>query len=189
MKNLDEIKQAGKELSSVFYDPYIRLVKDIPAPPLGMSIIQFSKVRPGPSIPRDRETGLKEENRGYPRDKGELLCRGAAVGLDENGVCRHIWPHFVPQRFLGFAIANLENDQILVTTLGAFQLRIPGIKPADHRKPVYASGPNTFTLEKQKAVVKIGIVRFVQPDVSDRASVAFKRHDSEEKLEPLQGRR
>jgi hypothetical protein len=185
MKEKDQIKQAGKELS---HDPYLRYIKNIPKPPLGMSIIDFSKVSPGPSIPRDRELGLKEENRSYPRDKGELLCRGATVGLDENGVCRHIWPHFAPQRFLGFAIANLENDQILVATLGAFQLRIPGIKPADQGAPVYASGPNTFTLEKQKAVVEIGIVRFVQPGVSDRASVAFKRYDSKEKLEPLQMR-
>ena len=171
--------------STNFCDPYIRYIKDIPKPPPGLSIIDFSRVRPGPSIPRAREAGLMDENRTYPRDMAELLCRGAAVGLDESGICRHIWPDFAPQRFLGIALANLDDNQILVMTRGAVFLTIPGILPADCGKPVYALSPNTFTLKKQKALAEIGIVRFIQPDASNRASVAFKRWDLKEELEPL----
>lgn len=168
-------------------DPYIRYVKDVRAP-IGMSVIDAARTQPGPSIVRGYDTGVKKEERIYPRDKDELLCRGAAVGVSEDGICRHIWPHFAPQKPLGFVVANLDGDKVLVVTYGAVFLIISGIVPADQGKPVYALGPNTFTLEKQRALVEIGIVRFIQLDALDMACVAFKRFDSPEKLETLRRR-
>lgn len=171
--------------STNFCDPFVRYVKDIPEPPIGLSIIEFSRIRPGPAIHRGREAGFMEENRSYPRDKGELLCRGAAVGLDKNGICRHIWPHLAPLRFAGIALANLPDNQVLVMTSGAVFLRIPGLTPEDHGSSVYAENLDKFTLKNQKTFVKVGIVRFVQPDAENKACVAFQRWNSKEELEPL----
>lgn len=158
-------------------DPYLRFLKDLPKPPLGMSLLDYARIRPGSNISRGREVGLKEEQRTYCRDPEELLCRGVVVGIGPDKIVRHFWPGN-DQKFVGFALINLEQNRILVMTRGAIFLRIPGVTDQYRGAPVYACGPNTFTLDNKNGYcVEIGKLRFCQPDQQDQGSVSFKRYD------------
>lgn len=131
---------------------------------------------------RIRETSFKTRQRAFNRDPSFLLCQGAAVGICEDNVVRHIWPKYYKnagQSFLGFALLNFERDRIEVITRGSYVLSVQGAKPEGYGKSVYCIEPNTFTVDKDSGGLEIGKIRFVQ---GHRSTVAFKAYNDPDPL-------
>lgn len=164
-------------------DRYLRLINDIPDPPPGLSKIDYARIRPGPNLSRGREVGVREKQKEYKRDPEQLLCRGCAVGLCQDGLVRHLWPWYIPQQFVGFVLSNLDNNKVLIMSRGAVFLTVPYCRIEDRARVVYAVNCNEFTLDEANALCNIGKIRFMQPDRSGWASVAFKAFDDPDPLE------
>lgn len=127
---------------------------------------------------RSRDSLFKTEQRIYDRDADFLLCQGSPAGICDDGLVWHLGLGSSGQRFIGFILKNLNPGRVAVVTRGAYMVLIRGVKPSDEGKAVFARALNEFSLEKGKGFHEIGVVRFVQPDKADHASVAFGRQDS-----------
>jgi len=154
------------------FDPYLMC---------SLHIKDVSNSRRYPSgldlLPRSRDKKKGEARRQiFTRDPDYLLCRGAAVGLCNDGLVRHVLPENYEkrsQRFTGFMLTNQYPNRSVVVIEGAYMLQVIGLKGNDKGKPVYAVGPNQFSMDQSKGL-KIGYVDFVQPDQRNQASVAFQ---------------
>lgn len=155
-------------------DPYLRHASDL-KPPLGMSASDFARMTPGPSLARTFEMTRDEEQKDYPKSPKLILCRGAAIGLDESGTCTHMAPGL---KFLGF----LESQNELragLRTRGSVLLTIPGATDKDRGKSICCDGPNSFSMGKKRGAAEIGKVRFVQ---NGKAAIAFRRYNDDRPL-------
>lgn len=160
-----------------FHDPFLRHIKDIKCP-LGLTPHDAAKLQPGHSIARSFENIRDQEQKRYPKPDEYILSQGTACGLDDSENCVHFWAGRVPH-FIGFLIGSSEREAT-VKTRGSIVLKIEGATDADRGKPVYCSGPNTFSLENSPGAAEIGRIRYVQDN--SLAAVAFKRYDSEKPL-------
>lgn len=155
-------------------DNYLRKVSDI-QPILGMTAFDAALRQPGPGINRIYEIVKGSKQQDFPKDKGEILCKGAAVGLDEAGTCRHFSPGI---KFLGFLEGQSES-RAGVRIRGAVVLKIEDVMDESRGLPVFTTGPDNFSLKKAHGA-EIGKIRFVQ---DGRASVAFRRDGDETPLD------
>lgn len=165
--------------TSAFCDPFLRFAKNIKCP-LGLSPFEAIRVQPGPSLQRTYEqTAREDEQRSYPKAADLILIQGAAVGLDEKGLCCHYWPG-VPC-FTGFLVGQNEKSAT-VKTGGAVVLKIDGLRSTalDRGRPVFCNSPNSFSLEQAPGAAQIGVIRYVEG--ANRAAVAFRRYDSKKPL-------
>jgi hypothetical protein len=144
---------------------------------LGLNPHEAARLQPGRSIPRTFELISDTEQQEFAKPVDLILAKGAAVGLDEINECRHFWPGR-GMRFLGFLVGQNEN-RAAVRTRASVVLKIKGARAEDRGAPVYAEGPNSFSLHKSAGAAEIGLVRFVQ---DGQTTVAFKRADD---LRPL----
>lgn len=149
------------------HDPYIRYAKDI-KPRMGFSVLDEAKAMGGPSLLRVFEETTDQKESRFSRDAETILCQGAAVGADREGVVHHFWPR-EGLRFIGFLQGQGEKE-LAVKVRGSILLKIKGASEGSRGDSVYCSGPNTFTLEP--IGVEIGKIRFFQ---NGHCAVAFKR--------------
>ena len=176
--------------NAIEVDPLTTLTRTI-TPRRGLSVVDEFNSRPRPSCVHPRDSNGPYQNRSLPRDPAELLCPGAAVGLDGGGVVRHIRLYNALKGFVGFVVINLDGDKVFVWPRGIVVLRIPGLKPGMEGSSVYAVGPNDFTLEKSSILslawqgFEIGKLAYIQPDMIDTAAVAFKSFDDRESLDGM----
>ena len=165
-------------------DLYLRHTQDF-KPRIGFTSLDESQATAGPSLNRtfERLPDPREEiMHVFKRDPEEILCKGAACGLDAEGIARHFQ---LGLGFLGFVERNVERysslitDGVCVKTRGAVNLKVEGATDEHRGKPVFCSGPNDFSLEKQRGAAEIGKIRYFQ---NGRASVAFRRFDDNRPL-------
>ncbi len=157
-------------------DPYVRYTSTIEVP-LGLSVVDAARSSPGPSLVRSFEFGEDPRCRKLHRHPDELLCKGAAAGLDHQGIARHLWVGKNMKGFIGFIEGNLDGDKVLVRIRGAVFIKVAGVSDQHHGHRVYALGPNEFALDEGQGGYLMGVVRFAQPDRKDLASVAFRAFD------------
>lgn len=147
-------------------------------PRIGLSVVDEFRNKPGRSIGRAYNTAARREERRLRRRPEELLAQGAAVGIDGGEYVRHIRPENGITGFRGFVLGNLEGDKVLVCTRGAVGLHIPELTPEDVGKPVYSTGPNSFTLDPGAGGVEAGVIQRIVTDAAlPTAVVAFKAAD------------
>jgi len=173
LKKLDKIE---KEHEMIKKDQYLRHVSEIDAP-IGMTPHDAARHSPGPSLPRAFEEVRDREQCVYPKSEEYIFCRGAAIGVDEDGQAFHFSPE-LDHRFVGFLLADVGN-RADVQTRGSVVLRIEGATDSDRGKAVYCAGVNSFTLCKGKGAAEIGKIRYVQ---DGKAAVAFRRQGDERPL-------
>ena len=161
----------------VFQDPFLRHVRDINVP-LGLTPHDAARMQPGPGFARTFELIADNEQREYPKSSDLILAGGAAVGIDENGICSHFWAG-QGKKFVGFLTGSNENRAV-VKTRGSIVLKLDSATQIDRGMPVYCTGPNSFSLKRSQGACEVGIVRYVQGN--GRAAVAFRRHDSDKPL-------
>lgn len=134
-------------------------------------------------LPRGREAGRHDlESKLYHRDPNYLLCAGAAVGVCQDNILRHIQLEFLQERgqkFVGFLLANQAPDRAVVLMRGQYHLLVQGLASAGQGTPVYSFGPNDFTTDAAIGGLEIGVIDYVWPDARHRASVLFRRHDDQ----------
>ncbi len=158
-------------------DPYLTDARSITPRP-GLSVVDEYRMAPGRSIGRTYNTATKRKERRLRWRPEELLGMGAAVGVDGDGDIRHIRPENGITGFRGFALGNLEEDEVLVCTRGAAALHIPELTPADAGKAVYAMGPDSFTIVPLEGGVEVGCIQRIVTDAAiPTAVVAFKAAD------------
>lgn len=174
---LKKLHKIEKENEIMKDDQYLRNVSEI-KPPLGMTAYDFARVNPGPSLVRTYETVHGQEQGVFPKSREHLLCKGAAVGIDESGRCCHFWPE-LDLRFVGFLEQGCDETRAVVKTRGSVILKIEGATESDRGRAVYCLGPNSFTLAKVPGAAEIGKIRYVQ---GDRAAVAFRREGDDRPL-------
>lgn len=155
-------------------DPYMRHVSEIDTT-WGTNAFDAALRLPGPSLLRTYECIDDTEQKDFPKSRNHVLCKGAAVGLDESGQCCHMVPGM---KFMGFLEAQTET-RAGVRTRGSVVLQIEGVVDSDVKKPVYCSGANDFSLDKKRGSSEIGKIRYIQ---NGRAAVAFKRFDDDRPL-------
>jgi len=156
------------------HDNYLRHGSAI-VPPIGMTPLDYAKVTPNRSLVRTFEMIHDTEQKDYPKSREHILAKGAACGLDDAGRCSHYQPGM---KFVGF-MEGQSDIRAGIRTRGSVVLRIDGATDAYRGRPVYCSGCNSFTLEKQRGAVEIGRIRYVQ---GGRAAVAFRRFDDDRPL-------
>jgi len=168
-------------------DPLIFLEEDMPGI-LGLTPVDVWKMNPGPDFARYFDISVKKKMQIFPRAEGKLLCPGAAVGIDKEGIVQHIRPWNKIEGFLGFLQTNEDNGRCVVHARGAIVLAIPELKQADVKRKVYVSDVNTFSLDPpvmetdegyEVGIVK-GIEKEAEGDNPGRAVVLFKRFDATE---------
>jgi hypothetical protein len=152
----------------------LRHVSEIEVP-LGLTPHDAACLSPGPSLVRTFEFVADSEQKDYPKSGEYILCKGAAVGLDESGQCCHYAPGL---NFVGFLLGQTEN-RACVKTRDSIVLKIEGVSDEDQRQPVFCSGPNEFTLDRQQGAVEIGKIRFVENGL---AIIAFRRFNDDRPL-------
>lgn len=162
--------------TTAFHDPFLRHIDDISCP-LGLNPHEAARMQPGPGVARTFEQIRDTEQKEYPKSTDYVLAKGLAVGLNDNGMCCHFWPGRT--KFLGFLVGSNEN-RASVKTRGSIVLKLEGVTDEDISKPVYAEGPNSFSLNKSSHAAEIGKIRFVQGN--GLAHIAFKRYDSDRPL-------
>lgn len=152
-----------------YYDPYLRRKKDYRPSP-GLGFLDQARSTPGPVIPLNFELGESSYRvRSLARDPDEFLCSGACCGVDRHGVVRHLQPGLLG--FVGFVIANEQEDRVSVKDKIRVFIRIPESTDADRGKEVFAFGPaGPFSLNPSGGY-RIGFLRFKESG-SDRCSVA-----------------
>lgn len=148
-------------------DSHIRHTRDF-TPPIGMSALDQAKRSPGVCLTRVYEMVKDRSQTTLRKDPDEILASGAAVGIDDEEICRHLQEGMA---FKGFCLGQTE-DRAVVQTRGSVILSIPGVTEGDRGKPVYATGPNSFSLRSSDGAVEIGAVRHVEEN--GRAAVAFR---------------
>lgn len=155
-------------------DPYLRLASEIVCP-LGMTPLDAASIQPArtPSLVRTYENINDREEKDFPRSGDEIMAKGAAVGLDKAGYCRHFWPD-KDLNFIGF-LEGQTGNRAIVKTRGSVVLKIEDATDKDCGRPVYCLGPNSFILSNLPGTALIGAIRFVQ--VEGRAHVAFRRYN------------
>lgn len=163
-------------------DPYLISAFSIEVP-LGLTVVEAAKLILKPLFVRTREIGKRDRFGRNLRDNDEFLSPGAAVGVDCNGLARHIWPWQNLRGFIGFVEENVDKGMIVIWERGEVILNIEGIKPQDQGRTVYALDLNTFILDKKVGGLEIGVIHFVLPDQKDLASVAFKPFNDREPLD------
>jgi len=117
----------------------------------------------------------------YHRDPNYLLCAGAAVGICDDNILRHVQVEFVKdkrQRFCGFLLANQAPDRAVVLVHGQYHLLVQGLERAKKGTPVYCFGPNDFTTDAAIGGVEIGVIDYKWPDARHRASVRFRSYNN-----------
>lgn len=166
-------------------DPYLTLVRDI-SPRCGFTALDEFKSSTSfrRTIPRTWEIVSFQEERRFQRDPETILCAGAALGVDRDGVIGHFWSvlaadEALRQNFLGFLLATGETE-IVVRTRGSILLSIPEVRESDCGQSVHVLEPNLFQLGKHGQAGEIGVVRYVERP--GMAAVAFRRHGD---LRPL----
>jgi hypothetical protein len=155
-------------------DPYLRRASSFPKPPLGLVLEDIISKFPGPEICRTRDTSIPVLVEIFRRDPQQILCRGAAVGLDAGGICRHAQPGL--KGFIGFAEKNLDQGRVAVVTQGAFEISIPGLSS----KEVYCTGQDSFNSEGKGFLV--GKILYQNPERPNKVMCVFQRHDSPKKM-------
>ena len=155
-------------------DPYLRKASDV-KPPIGMTPLDYAKVSPARSLVRTFESIHDSELKDFPKSRDHILAKGAAVGLDDSGVCSHFAPGM---KFVGL-LEGQSDTRAGVRTRGAVVLRIEGATDADRGRAVYCSGCNDFSLDKERGAEEVGKIRYVQ---SGRVAVAFRRFDDDRPL-------
>lgn len=158
-------------------DPYLRFTKDI-TPRIGCTILDEVRLSPGPSLTRAFERIADEEDRRFNRNPATILCKGAALGIDEAGEVGHFWPGR-GLKFIGYLEGNAEKE-LAVKTRGSVVLSIPDASEGNRGDRVYCAGPNTFTLSPTRGAAEIGRVRYWQ---AGRSTVAFRREGDERPLD------
>lgn len=159
-----------------FNDPFLLHISDIKCP-LGMTAHDAAKMQPGPGIARTYEQIPDSEQKEYPKSPDFILAAGMAVGVSESGECGHFWAN-QGQKFVGFLVGS-NDRRASVKTRGSIVLKLDGATEKDRGKPVYCTGPNSFSLKRSPGAAEIGIIRYVQGNL---AAVAFRRHDSDKPL-------
>lgn len=144
---------------SAFNDPFIRIAADIKCP-MGMTPHDAAKLQPGKSIARTFEQVDDTEQREYPTSSEMILAQGAAVGLDDDGIAVHFFPGRT-NRFIGFLIGSNEA-RATVKSRGSIVLKIENATLKDIGKPIFCSGPNSFSLHKSAGAAEIGAIRHVE---------------------------
>jgi len=170
-----------KKGEEVFCDPFLRAAGDFKPRP-GLSAHDIAMGTPGRLIQRNYEllAGDFQEARDFQKLPDEILCSGAAVGLDSQKRVRHFWSGR-DLGWLGFLFSQ-SRDLAVVILRGAAFLRLDGVRAGDEGRTVFVLGPNSFGLESREGAVAIGRVRFIER--KDTASVFFKR-PSDSRLENL----
>ncbi|GBE37469.1 hypothetical protein BMS3Bbin08_00059 [bacterium BMS3Bbin08] len=166
-------------------DKYLTLIKDVPSTPIGLSLLDRFRMMPGrgsPSLVRTKGLSLESRYQHFNRDAKEYLCPGAAVGLDENNIVRHLQPWNKVKGFLGFVERNMDNNRVLVWTRGIVVVTIPGLHDRSEFFGVLAfmTGVNDFNLRNG---YRIGKLLYIQPDRKDVGAVAFQRFDDPRPLQ------
>lgn len=163
--------------AAAFNDPFVRPASEIPCR-LGETPHDASKRMPGKSITRTFEHISDSEQKDYPTSAEFILAQGCACGLDDLGNAVHFWPGR-SSKFVGFILGTTTN-RVAVRSRGSIVLKLDGATLADTGKPVFCSGPNSFSLTKSPGAAEIGRIRFIAGE--GLASISFKRYDSEKPL-------
>ncbi|NKE71254.1 hypothetical protein [Candidatus Manganitrophus noduliformans] len=163
-------------------DPLIVSTSDLGPLKPGLTLVDAWKSQPRPNMSRSFFLG-PTPNSQFRRDPNEFLCPGAAVGIDHDGILRHVHPSNRLKGFTGFLITNLEEGRALVTVRGRTLLKIEDLNRGDEHKKVYALGVNRFVLSPQAGAYEIGQIIFIQPDRVGIACVEFKSFDDPEPLD------
>jgi len=149
-------------------DPYLRHTSDF-TPPIGMTPLDQAKHSPGRCLARVYEHGEDRAQSSFAKRPEEILVAGACVGKDpEDGKCTH-FTKGMP--FLGFLVGQ-TSDRAVVNTRGSLILSIVGVSEGDRGKPVFCTGPNSFSLRSSAGSQECGAVRHVAEN--GRAAVAFR---------------
>ena len=173
LKKLDRLE---KEIEIMKNDPYLRHISDVDVP-IGMTPHDAAKRTGGPSLVRTFEQLRDREQRVYPKNQEYIFCKGASIGVDEDGQAFH-FSQELDLRFVGFLLGD-TGDRAEVLTRGSVILKIEGATDADRGAVVFCTGVNSFTLRKEKKAAEIGKIRYVQ---DGKAAVAFRRQGDERPL-------
>jgi hypothetical protein len=148
-----------------------------------MSALEFAMRSPGPHISRQYYSiEIQEERRLPGPGNGELLCRGAALGLCEDGRIRHFRAYYGRQRFTGFHEKTIDTETILVRSRGSVELYVgPDARPG---ATVYVHDVDDFSLSDTTGGCEIGIVLSLVPDRPGNAVVLFKSVDDPRPVQP-----
>ena len=157
-------------------DKYLRHVTDFPRPGIGLVVEDLISKTPHPEICRSKDTSISALVELFRRDSLEILAKGAAVGVDPAGLCRHVRPGL--KGFLGFCEKNLGLGRLAVTTQGAYELTIPGLSSDSVGKTVFALGPDEFNVDGEG--LSVGKILYLC-ERPGKAMVAFQRFDSPKK--------
>jgi hypothetical protein len=149
----------------------------------GLSVVDAWRRRPAKTFRRGWVScrGGRESSREYSTTPNVLLVAGAAVGLGEDGLVRHIRPYHRLQGFAGFVMDHTDNNgavRVVVKAAGITTLRIAGLQLGGEGKKVYVSDVNSFSLEASAGYL-MGHVLHVQPDAPGWAQVAFSAFNVE----------
>jgi hypothetical protein len=161
-------------------DRYIVYTNDV-KPRIGFSIVDEFQYTPRSSLSRIFST-MQGEDRSSTmllkkRDPLQLLCQGAAAGLDKTDTIRHLNPNDEFQGFMGFIEKNHDGDLVSVRTRGVVVLTITDAENMALQYPVFASGPNTFSSIETPGSHKIGFLLFKEGLSPARYGVCFYRFD------------
>ena len=140
-------------------------------PPLGMSALDHYRRTPGSSLPRVYEQIRDREEKTFPKDPDCFFTAGIAMGMAKDGLAWPYEPGKTPE-FLGFLVAD-NGASCVVRSRGSVILPIAGLSGLDHRKPVFALAPDSFTLDADAGGTQVGAVRYGENE--RRAAVAFRR--------------
>ena len=121
----------------------------------------------------------------FRTDPDELLCRGAAVGVCDDGLLRHFHSLNKPQKFAGFVMAMIEPGKCLVWCRGRTVLTVREVQISDIANLVYCVELDVFTLTPVSQLgtgAEMGRVVCLE-DQSGCAVVAFKSADDDRALD------
>jgi hypothetical protein len=146
--------------------------------PRGVPFYDFLPRVPAPCLTR-RYTTAPHETRIMDCEPGVILCAGAAVGLDRQGIVQHIRSYHDLQGFVGFVEKTISRGKVLIRTRGDVAVRISATaKPGDK---VFCANPDEFELTSEG--YEVGRILFVQPERPDLCCVAFKAFNDSRPLD------
>jgi hypothetical protein len=162
--------------TAAFVDPFLRTTDGILHTPNCVHPFDFVQGKPGPSLIRTYEYIPDRKQIDLPKYKNQVLCKGSAVGLDQDDKIVHFFSGR-GLRFAGF-LEGQTIDRAALWARGSVVLDIEGADDKKHRgAKVYCSGPNEFSLDHKRGSAEIGKIRFVQ---DGRSHVFFKQEDDKE---------
>lgn len=121
-------------------------------------------------------SATRHETRIMSCQEGVVLCGGAALGIGDDGLVRHIRPYHSLRGFSGFLEKTIASGRILVRTKGEILLLVCGGKRTPGT-PVFAVNPDEFTTDPTTGGHRIGEIIFTQPENPNLCLVAFRSFD------------